>query len=137
MSMIWTPRTNIRKLENDIRSLFSEFDMDNARFALPIDMKENEEAYEINADLPGFNKDEIDIEASGQYLQIRAEKKSETEDKKDDYVVKERSTRSYTRRINFDKMINPKACEVMLSDGVLYVKLPKAEEAKTIKLSPK
>lgn len=137
MSMIWTPRTNIRKLENDIKSLFSEFDIDNARFALPLDLKETEDGYEIFADLPGFSKDDIEIEASSQYVKISAEKNSEHEEKKDDYIFKERSSKSFSRRINFDKPINTGSSKVELNDGVLKIYLPKSEEAKSVKLIPK
>mgnify|MGYP003573158323 CR=1 FL=1 len=136
MSMIWTPRNNIRKLENDIRSLFSEFDVDNARFALPLDLKETDDAYELVADLPGFSKEDIDIEASSQYIEIRALKNSAKEEKGENYIHKERTSRSFSRRINFDKPIDTKKCKVELIDGVLKLDLPKSEEAKSVKLIP-
>ncbi|MHA2089326.1 MAG: Hsp20/alpha crystallin family protein [Candidatus Kariarchaeaceae archaeon] len=103
------------------------------------DIIENDDEYLIQVNLPGFSKDEVSIEANHEYIEITAEHKEETEDKKEDndvkYLHRERRTRKLARRISFAKPIDSTKAETNLDNGVLSIKLPKSEEAKAIKLS--
>ncbi len=95
------------------------------------DIRETSDAYILEADLPGFSKDEIHAEIKQGYLTIHAEHNS-TEENKDDqnnYIRRERSRCSYSRSFDLSGI---RADEITASykDGVLSLTLPKAETKK-------
>lgn len=128
------PFRDIMALSRTMSNYFDE--IDSKTFGLPVDLKENEDEFVVEADLPGFNKDEVEIEVNNQTVRIKAEKKVEEEETKDEYIVRERRVRNVTRTLKFGKPINAKKAKVSLGDGVLTLVLPKAEEAKAVKLIP-
>ena len=101
------------------------------------DILDKGDHYLMEAELPGFSKEDIHISMDGNLLTIQAEHSDEKENKEEQYVRKERSYGSYTR--SFD-ISNIKADEISASynNGVLELTLPKAEpskpQAKTIEI---
>ncbi len=94
------------------------------------DILDKGDHYLMEAELPGFSKEDIHISMDGNLLTIQAEHSDEKENKEEQYVRKERSYGSYTR--SFD-ISNIKADEISASynNGVLELTLPKAEPSKT------
>ncbi len=96
--------------------------------ALRTDIRETEQAYILEADLPGFSKEDIRAEIKDGYLTIHASRKSESEDKdeKGSYIRRERSFGSYSRTFDLSGI---RAEEITASyrDGVLSLTLPKEE----------
>ena len=90
------------------------------------DIKDEGDHYELEADLPGFDKKDIHVDTSGDVLTIRAERHSEHEDKdkKGKYVRCERSYGSYSRAFDLSGV---KADEIKAKyeNGVLKLVLPK------------
>ena len=84
--------------------------------------------YRLEADLPGFKKEDIHVDVNGDRLTISAERKNESEDNKDGYIRRERSYGSYSRTFDISQ-INADAITGDYSDGVLKLVLPKKEEA--------
>ncbi len=93
------------------------------------DIKDNGDAYVIETDMPGFNKENIHVDLKGETLTIRAERHSdyEKEDKKKSYLHVERSYGSYERSFDVSG-IKLDAISVSYTDGVLAINLPKQEE---------
>jgi HSP20 family protein len=105
-----------------------------------IDLSDNEENYILTAELPGFKKDMVDVQINRDSIQIRAEKKVETDDKKKNYMRHERAYTSFERNITFPEEVNPSKVEGNMKDGVLELTIPKKEvkpEEKMIKISLK
>ena len=102
-----------------------EFFKTNGLAEFKTDIKE----YELEADLPGFKKEDINIELDDTYLTIQAERKSETEekDKTGSYVRRERSCGSFSRSFDVSG-IDVSAIKASYQDGVLKLVLPKKEE---------
>lgn len=98
--------------------------------AFKTDIRETEEAYILEADLPGFAKEEIHAEVKNGYLTIHAEHKNETEetDKNDNYIRRERSFGAFTRCFDLDG-IRSDEISASYKDGVLTLTLPKATTA--------
>lgn len=99
-----------------------------------VDVKESEAAYTIEADLPGFNKDAIEVEYDNNYLTISARKEEGRDEVKENYVRRERSWGDFKRSFFIDN-IKKSAIEASFADGVLKVVLPKelpGEEKKKI-----
>ena len=92
------------------------------------DVKETDTAFELEADLPGFNKEDIDIGIEGDTLTIKAERHSdhENKDEKNNYVRVERSYGSYSRSFDITG-VDADAITAKYENGVLSLNLPKKE----------
>ena len=111
-----------RELEDMSRSFFGGSDISNFR----TDISEKDGIYTLEAELPGFSKEDISIDIDKDSLTISAERKSESdeEDKERNYVRRERFYGSYTRSFNV-KGIDTDAITASYNDGVLSLVLPK------------
>lgn len=98
---------------------------------LKSDIKETDTSYVVEAELPGFDKKDIDVSLEDGVLTIKAEVKKETEDKdkKDGYIRKERYSGSYVRSYAFDN-IDEDNVNAKYENGVLKVELPKVKVEK-------
>ena len=96
------------------------------------DVKETENAYEIDIDLPGFKKDEIQIELKDGYLTVSAEKglDKDEEDKKGKYIRKERYAGALSRTFYLGEEIREEEIKAKFENGILSVSIPKEEEKK-------
>ena len=121
-----------REMEEFEKSFFgSPFGFfDGVMDAFKTDVKDEGDRYELEADLPGFDKKDIHLDINGDTLTVRAERHSEHEekDKKGKYVRCERSYGSYSR--DFD-LSGVKADEIKAKyeNGVLKLTMPKKTEA--------
>jgi len=102
------------------------------------DIRESDEAYILEADLPGFAKEEIRAEIKENVLTIFAEHKTESEEKDGDrYIRRERSFGTYRRSFDI-RGIEADAITAAYRDGVLTLTLPKKEkklpEARTLNI---
>ena len=100
-----------------------------AKNLMKTDVRETENSYELDVDLPGFKKDEVNVDLKDGYLTISAERNSESE-KKDDkgnFVRRERSYGSFSRSFDVSSV---KTDDITgeYKDGVLTLTMPKKEE---------
>ncbi|MBR1764159.1 MAG: Hsp20/alpha crystallin family protein [Ruminococcus sp.] len=93
------------------------------------DIKDEGDKYVMEAELPGFNKEDISLDITDNMLTLSAEHKSETEDKKDNYVRRERHFGSYKRSFDLSG-IDTEGITAEYRNGVLTVGLPKKVEKK-------
>lgn len=94
-----------------------------------VDVKENDKDYEVKANLPGFNKDDIHLEYANNILTIEANHEEKHEEKEEgQYLRKERSTSSVRRQFII-RGVDESAIKAEYKEGVLSVELPKAAEA--------
>lgn len=115
-----------RELDNMERSFFSNT---NVVSAFRTDVSDTGDAFKLEAELPGFNKDDIKIDIENDCLTISAERKLDTtdEDKKSNFVKRERFYGSYSR--SFDVTgIDVDTIEAAYDNGVLTLTLPKKKE---------
>ena len=95
--------------------------------AMKTDIRETENAYILESDLPGFSREDIHAEINNGYLTIRAEHKSENEDKNESYLRRERSYGSFSRTFDLDG-IDAEAITASFKNGVLTLELPKMQQ---------
>lgn len=100
------------------------------RFAAPIDLKESESGYTLEAELPGMSEKDIELELHDGVLTLKGEKRSERDEKKDDYHVTERSFGSVRRTIRVPEGVEEDKISADFKNGVLTVTLPKSKEAR-------
>ncbi len=94
-----------------------------------IDVKENEHAIEIEAELPGLDEKAVDLTLQDGVLTISGEKKFERKEEKDDYHLMERRYGSFRRALRLPETVDEDGVEARFEKGVLKVTLPKKPEA--------
>jgi len=95
------------------------------------DIYETKEAYIFKSELPGFKKEDVKVEFSGDTLRLRGERKQEEETMAENCHRLERSYGIFERSFTIPKNVDAKKIEASLKDGVLILSIPKVEEAKT------
>jgi HSP20 family protein len=92
-----------------------------------IDVVDHGDYYSVIAELPGFNKELVDVRVNNSQLYLRAEKKAQTEEKQQNYLHHERVYSAFERTIAFPEEVVPSQVEGSMKDGVLELKIPKKE----------
>ena len=104
-----------------------------------VDVREDADHVYVEAELPGFKKDEVDITLENQTLTIAAERKSESKNgnggAKGDLLLHERRYTRFLRSFTLPPTVDEQSVNAKLSDGVLTVTLNKREETKPRKIS--
>ena len=113
----------------DFEEMSRSFWDNNNVSAFRTDITEKDGQYILEADLPGFKKEDISVDIDKDCLTITAEHKSEEkEENADSYIRRERFYGSYTRSFNV-KGIDTEAITAAYTDGVLTLTMPKKETA--------
>lgn len=126
-------------------SLFDLFDMDrvfenffndtvfpshfNNSGQMRVDISENDKEYILEAELPGVKKEEINMEVHDDRLTISVKKDEKAEEKKDNYLRRERRTSSMVRSFSIENVVSDKIT-AKHENGILTLVLPKKEETK-------
>ena len=125
--------------ENLFDDFFNDFDMfpawsgrnplygKHARNMMKTDVRETENSYEVDVDLPGFQKDEIRLDLKDGYLTIQAAKglDKDQQDKKGKYIRQERYAGAMSRSFYVGD-VEPDQISAKYEHGVLQISLPKA-----------
>lgn len=104
-----------------------------AKNMMKTDVKEHETGYEVDIDLPGFKKDELNLDLTDGYLTISAPKglDKDEEDKKGKYIRKERYAGSMSRSFYVGDGITEDDIKAKYENGILKLSIPK-KEAKAV-----
>ena len=92
--------------------------------AFRTDVIDTGDAFKLESELPGFNKEDIKIDIENDCLTISAERKADNKEEKDNYIKRERFYGSFSRSFDVSG-INVDGIEAAYNDGVLTVTLPK------------
>ncbi len=95
---------------------------------LPIDAYATEDAIVLTADVPGLTPDALEVTLEGDTLTIRGEFKNREENR--NYLLKERLSGNFERTLTINTPIDSAKIEATFVNGVLTLKLPKAEAVK-------
>jgi HSP20 family protein len=115
-----------RMLDNFVDRDWPEFE---AEVAVPVDVKVEDDSYVITALLPGLKSEDLNIQVVNGSVTIQGEFKSNREEGAT-YLVQERFAGRFSRTITLPEPLNTAKAEADLSNGVLTLRVPKAEEAK-------
>lgn len=122
-----TPYSTRRSMMDPFNFFSDFFGTNNAPMELRTDITDKGDAFVLEADLPGFKKDDIKIDLENDRLTIKAERHSEHEAAKNDYVRRERSFGSFERSFDVSG-IDTASIKANYTDGVLTLTLPKRPE---------
>jgi HSP20 family protein len=124
----------MRDLEGQFNRLFGElardYDFFDRGWAPAMDLKEDEHAFTVEADLPGLKKEDIDVSVVDNIVTIKGERKHESETNEKGYHRVERRYGTFERSFEIPGGFAAENISAQFSDGVLRVMLPKREESK-------
>lgn len=91
----------------------------------PVDLEDREKDYVLRAEMPGFKKDDIEIEVQDNSVAITGEVGWKYDKKAQAYICKERDCKSFYRMVELPEEIKVDNVSANLSEGVLEITLPK------------
>ena len=116
----------------DLLNVFRDFERDFFSGEMPVntfktDIREEADKYVLEAEMPGFSKDDVKIDIEGDYLTLSATRSGEKEENKSGYIRRERSYGSFKRSFNIEDVDSDKI-SAKYNNGVLTLDLPKKGE---------
>lgn len=98
-------------------------------FRLGIDVHADEDAFEITATVPGMDVEDIKVEILDDVLTLRGEI-PESPNGSGEFLLRERISGKFERRLRLPDAVDAEAAEAKVENGILTVRIPKAEEAR-------
>ncbi len=103
----------------------------NDQHALGVNIREEDDAYVLSALVPGLKSEDLNIQVLDDVIRIEGEYKME----ESEYLLQELPHGSFTRSLRLPTVIDAEHVEAKIAEGVLTLKLPKAESARPKKIS--
>jgi HSP20 family protein len=118
-----------KSLVHDLfRSFITNDSLENSRCGfVPANISEEEKSFRIELYVPGFSKEEVKMNVQKNILTIQSVK-SESQEKKSNYLSREFGTRNFERRFSLPKNVNADEISAAFNNGILEITLPKKEE---------
>jgi HSP20 family protein len=138
----WDPFGEFHGLRRAMDRIFDDFTParqfrgESGELTFPVDVSENDSDVVVKAVLPGVKADDVEITVNEGILTIRGESRTEETTEKDNYHRREIRYGAFSRSVGLPSRVNQDQADAEFADGVLTVRLPKAEDArpKTIKV---
>ena len=131
----WNPWTDLFTLHNQMDQLFqstmpeTESRNGGEQFSLPVDIRQSDEAFTIEASVPGFDPENVEVTFENGVLSIKGTYKEEREDGRNGYVRRERHTGSVYRQIGLPAEVRADEISAAFHNGVLTITVPRAAKA--------
>jgi HSP20 family protein len=125
--LLLNPRTNLLNLSEEIRTP-------------SMDVVDLGDKFQLTVEMPGISKEDINIEVTPNDVEISAEKKTEEEVKRKNWLQRERSSTSFYRYLELPEALKTNDIDAQFKDGILTLTLPKVEpkpshESKKVRVS--
>lgn len=148
----WRPLMDLTRWEREMDNMMDEFfgrrlrpwlpsiwpRGSEAEFVAPsVDVYEEKDDIVVKAELPGMDKNDIEVNISDSALTLKGEKKKEQKIEEKNYYRSERSYGAFLRTVELPKEVQADKIKASFKNGVLEVRLPKTEEAKTKEIKVK
>ena len=135
----WDPLDELNQLRRDVADAFGRR---GALFGLrdsrpPLNAYQDEDGLTVTAEVPGVRSEDLSVEAEGAVLRISGTRAAPEGVADEQYHRRERSHGDFRRELRLPGGLDTTKIEAKVSDGVLTVHLPKAEEAKPRKIEVK
>lgn len=118
-----------RRIGDNSRRAEDNTNIETSQWVPAVDIKEEADCFIFTVDLPGVDKDKIDIAMENNVLTIRGNKEEEYTDNKDNYRRIERVTGSFYRRFALPESVDNEKIRAKSRNGVLEITIPKKEKA--------
>jgi len=148
----WRPFVDLTRWEGDMDRVMEDFFGSRMRPWWPerwgrgegadvrapvIDVYEGKDDVVVKAELPGIEKDNIEVNLTDHTLTIKGEKNKEEEVKEENYYRSERSYGSFVRMLELPRDVQGDKVKASFKNGILEVRIPKTEEAKAKEIKVK
>jgi HSP20 family protein len=111
------------------RDLFADEAFPDDDWMPAVDVKEDDQAYLVKADIPGVPPEDIEVTLDKGVLTIRGERKSEKREERDNFHRIERYRGTFSRRLALPDAADADGVTADMKDGVLNLRIPKREKA--------
>lgn len=132
----WDPAREVDTLQSEVNRLFDTFfggrpgTAAARRWVPAMDLTETDDHLVLRADLPGLDRDDVNIEVKDGMLTVSGERKAEHEDREEGYYRVERAYGSFSRSLSLPQEVDAEQIAATFDKGVLEVRIPKPEERK-------
>jgi HSP20 family protein len=135
----WHRAPEVRTIQNQMNHLVNEFFRGGMRdervwkqrgWTPAVDICESDQAITLTAELPGFSKDDVQVQIEDNRLTLKGERKRETDVQEKQYRRVERVYGAFERSFKLAAVVDADKAEATFKDGVLKLTLPKTGEAK-------
>ena len=100
-----------------------------------VDIHEEDSRYMLTADIPGVNRNDVEITLEDGVLTVKGERKSETEVAEEGYRRRERIYGTFVRQFNLPDTVDTANISAKAEDGVLKIEIPKQEKPQPKKIA--
>ena len=139
----YDPWAELRNLQSEINSLFdidrypSSTGLFDRNVSPKMDVVEREHDFFLVCELPGLEREDVDLNIASNVLTIKGTKKEEKEASNGTYYRKESWSGTFQRTLPLPSSVDVEKVDAELKDGILRIYLPKKEEAKPKQISVK
>jgi HSP20 family protein len=113
------------------KDLISSFFSDGADYSVPaVNIKENENHFQIEVAAPGLNKEDFKIKLEKNILTVTSEKETKKDEVKENFMRKEFSYNSFCRSFSIPETVDVEKINATHKNGILSIELPKHDEVK-------
>jgi HSP20 family protein len=132
----WDSSREVDSLQSEVNRLFDTFfggrpaDGGIRRWVPPMDVVETDDHLVLRADLPGLDRDDVNLEVKDGALTISGERKAEHEERTDGFYRVERAFGGFSRSMSLPEHVDAERITANFENGVLEVRIPKPEERK-------
>jgi len=137
MLVKWNPYTELDRTVNGlfeqpfgIRPIWDDRKAEVLAWQPQVNVYEDKDHLSIEAQLPGIDLNDVELSVKEQTLQLRGERKVETEKSKDGYHFREAQYGKFFRSFSLPSTVNPDEAKATYDKGVLTITIPKQEKAK-------
>jgi HSP20 family protein len=137
-----SPYRDMLSLRDAMDQLFDQsfirpYMTDGAGFGLSVDVRAEGDDYVITAAVPGLKPEDLNVEVLGDTVVLKGELKQEREENEKSYLLRERRYGRFSRSITLPTVLNAGKADASIENGVLTLRVPKADEAKPKAISIK
>jgi HSP20 family protein len=137
-SQSWSPVNELGQLNERMRQMLEQTFgglIDDAGWIPAVDIEEQEDAFVVEAEVPGVKREDVNIEVTGNELTISGEIKV----REREGIIRRRTRRvgRFEFRVVLPSEVDPEGVDAKLDDGVLTVRVPKAERAQRRRIEVK
>jgi HSP20 family protein len=132
----WNPWSELFDLHSQMDQLFSSLTPEAGErsngyeFAnLPVDIRQTDEAFIIEASVPGFPPEDVEVTFDDGVLTIKGTRRGESEEKKGNFVRRERRLASVFRQVGLPAEVRADEIKAAFDNGVLRINIPRAQKA--------
>ena len=133
----WDPAREVDTLQSEVNRLFDTFFSGRPgeggamrRWAPAMDLLATDEHLVLRADLPGLDREDVNVEIKDGVLTVSGERKAEREERGKDFYRAERAFGSFSRSLSLPENVDADKISAEFDKGVLEIRIPKPEERK-------